>query len=171
MLENAFWIPLIPLILAFVILLLGKESERSPLPYLGILGMGWCFVHASILFYKALTHSLHLPYYKTIPWFSFGDFEMTLGVLIDGPCVTLLFVVTLVSLLVQIYSLGYMKGDKRLKRYYAYLSFFTAAMLGLVISSNLFVLFACWELVGVSSYLLIGFWFEKPGPAYASKKA
>ncbi|HVE14830.1 MAG TPA: NADH-quinone oxidoreductase subunit L, partial [Elusimicrobiota bacterium] len=90
---------------------------------------------------------------------------------IDGPAVIMLFVVTLVSFLVQVYSLSYMHGEARFKRYYAFLSFFTASMLGLVVSSNLLVLFGCWELVGVASYQLIGFWFEKPGPAYASKKA
>src|SRR5205085_3962600 len=94
-----------------------------------------------------------------------------IGVLVDGAAAVMLVVVTLVSTLVQTYSLAYMHGDPRFKRYYAFLSFFTASMLGLVLSNNLFVTFACWELVGVSSYLLIGFWFEKPGPAYASKKA
>jgi NADH-quinone oxidoreductase subunit L len=83
----------------------------------------------------------------------------------------MLVVVCLVSFLVQIYSLAYMHGDSRFKRYYAYLSFFTAAMLGLVVSSNLLVTFCCWELVGFSSYILIGFWFERAEPPYAAKKA
>ncbi|MFH1725920.1 MAG: NADH-quinone oxidoreductase subunit L [Elusimicrobiota bacterium] len=171
MLEHVYWIPLIPLLASVIILFGGKESPDSKMPLVGITAMGWCMLHSAYLFYAALTHRLVLPYSKAIPWFSFGEYEMSLGVLIDGPAVTLLFVVTLVSFLAQVYSLGYMHGDKRFKRYFAYMSFFTASMLGLVVSSNLLVVFACWELVGVSSYLLIGFWFEKPGPAYAGKKA
>ncbi|MDE2292375.1 MAG: NADH-quinone oxidoreductase subunit L [Elusimicrobia bacterium] len=171
MIQYAYLIPLLPLAAAFLLIFLGKEGPHSKLPYLGLAVMGWCLLHSTCLFTQALLGSLPMPYYHTIPWFRFGDYEITLGVLIDGPAVTLLFVVTLVSFLVHLYSLGYMHGDPRFKRYYAYLSLFTAAMLGLVVTSNLLVLFACWELVGVSSYLLIGFWFEKPGPAYASKKA
>ncbi|MBI3299515.1 MAG: NADH-quinone oxidoreductase subunit L [Elusimicrobia bacterium] len=171
MIEYAYLIPLLPLAASALILFLGKEGEHSKMPYLGLAVMGACLLVSTCIFAESLLGSVDLPYYKTIPWFNFGQFEMTLGVLIDGPAATLLFVVTLVSFLVQLYSLGYMHGEKRLKRYYAYLSLFTAAMLGLVVSSNLLVLFACWELVGLASYLLIGFWFEKPGPAYASKKA
>ena len=171
MIQSVHLIPLIPLVAAFIILFLGSEGEDSKMPYLGLAAMGWCLLHSTCLFTQALAGTLTLPYYKTIPWFQVGDLAMTLGVLIDGPAVTLLFVVTLVSFLVQLYSLGYMHGDPRFKRYYAYLSLFTAAMLGLVVSSNLLVLFSCWELVGLASYLLIGFWFEKPGHAYASKKA
>ena len=83
----------------------------------------------------------------------------------------MLVVVTGVSLLVQVYSLGYMKGDASFSRYYAYMSLFTAAMLGLVLSSNIIQLYMFWELVGVSSYLLIGFWHERPSAAAAAKKA
>ncbi|MBI5597988.1 MAG: NADH-quinone oxidoreductase subunit L [Elusimicrobia bacterium] len=171
MIENVWLIPVLPLLSAAAILFFGKEGEHSKMPFLGLAVMGWCLLQASCIFAQALLGRFEMPYYHTIPWFQFGVFEMTLGVLIDGPAATLLFVVTLVSFLVQLYSLGYMHGDPRLKRYYAFLSLFTAAMLGLVVSSNLLLLFACWELVGLASYLLIGFWFEKPGPAYASKKA
>ncbi|MFA6092830.1 MAG: NADH-quinone oxidoreductase subunit L [Elusimicrobiota bacterium] len=169
--ENVHWIALLPLIASFVILFLGRDdSDKSLLPYVGITAMGVCLIH-SLLILKGFLFGGFKPYYRTLPWFSFGDFEMSLGVLIDGTASFMLVVVTLVSFLVQVYSLAYMHGDPRFKRYYAYLSFFSASMLGLVITSNLFVFFACWELVGVSSYLLIGFWFEKDGPAYASKKA
>ncbi len=178
MLQTAYLIPLIPLVTSLVILFGGKEGKDSKMPFLGIAAMGWCFIHASVVFFQALTGRIALDpgngyfLYEQLPWLAWGDrLRIYLGVLIDGPAVTLLFVVTLVSLLVQIYSLGYMHDDKRKKRYYAFLSFFTSAMLGMVLSSSVFILFACWELVGVSSYLLIGFWFEKPGPAYASKKA
>ncbi|PCI40452.1 MAG: NADH-quinone oxidoreductase subunit L [Elusimicrobia bacterium] len=178
MLEHAYLIPIIPFVTSLVILLGGKEGKDSKMPYLGIAAMGWCFLQSSVLFFRALSGRMPLEagkeffLHQRFPWLEWGEnLRINVGVLVDGPAVTLLFVVTLVSLLVQIYSLGYMHDDKRKKRYYAYLSFFTASMLGLVIASSIFILFACWELVGVSSYLLIGFWFEKPGPAYASKKA
>ena len=94
-----------------------------------------------------------------------------LGLLIDPLTAVMLVVVTAVSLLVQVYSLGYMQGDPGFCRYYAYMSLFTAAMLGLVLSSNIVQLYIFWELVGVSSYLLIGFWHERPSAAAAAKKA
>jgi NADH-quinone oxidoreductase subunit L len=179
MLEHAYLIPLLPLLISLVILLGFKEDQHSPAPYLGIAAMGWCLIQSLAIFYKVSTGGAVLPYEANWEWFSYAAdaggkgfvAAMPLGILIDGPASIMLVVVTLVSFLVQIYSLGYMHGDSRFKRYYAYLSFFTASMLGLVVSSNLLVTFASWELVGVSSYLLIGFWFEKPGPAYASKKA
>ena len=83
----------------------------------------------------------------------------------------MLVVVTGVSLMVQIYSLGYMRGDPGYARYFAFMSLFTASMLGLVLISNILLLYAFWELVGVSSYLLIGFWHERPAAAAAAKKA
>ncbi|TPW21241.1 MAG: NADH-quinone oxidoreductase subunit L, partial [Elusimicrobia bacterium] len=172
MLEHVYLIPILPFAAAFVMIFLGKEGPHSKVPFLGLGVMFWCFLQAACILAQAMGGALPPGgYYKTLSWFSFGDFEMTMGVLIDGPAAVLLFVVTLVSFLVQLYSLGYMHGDPRFKRYYAYLSLFTASMLGLVVSSSLLGLFACWELVGLTSYLLIGFWFEKPGPAYASKKA
>ena len=179
MLEHVYLIPLIPLIASLIILLAFPEDEHSPAPYLGLAAMGWCLIQASTIFWQVAKGAATLPYEANIPWFSFAaetagkafTYTMPIGVLIDGPAAVMLVVVTLVSFLVQLYSLSYMHGDPRFKRYYAYLSFFTASMLGLVVTSNVLVLFMCWELVGVSSYLLIGFWFEKPGPAYASKKA
>lgn len=171
MLENVHWIALAPLIASSIVLLFGKEGPHSKMPLLSIAAMGYALIHSCLLFLGAVGHEFELPFYRSMEWFNFDVFTMSLGVLIDGPAATMLVVVTLVSFLVQVYSWAYMHGEPRFKRYYAYLSFFTASMLGLVISSNLFVIFCCWELMGVSSYLLIGFWFEKPGPAYASKKA
>jgi NADH-quinone oxidoreductase subunit L len=83
----------------------------------------------------------------------------------------MLVVVTVVSLMVHIYSLGYMKGEERFATYYAFLSLFTFSMLGLVVSVNIFQIYMFWELVGVSSFLLIGFYFDKPSAVAASKKA
>ena len=115
-----------------------------------------------------LVHHLE---FEPIEWLDVGGATIDFGLLIDPLTALMLVVVTGVSLLVQIYSLGYMKGDTSFSRYYAYMSLFTAAMLGLVLSSNIVQLYMFWELVGVSSYLLIGFWHERPAAAAAAKKA
>ncbi|GBD23064.1 NADH-quinone oxidoreductase subunit L [bacterium HR29] len=104
-------------------------------------------------------------------WFTAGPLSVELGVRLDGLSAVMLVVVTSVSFLVQVYSQGYMAGDPGYGRYYAYMSLFTAAMLGLVLADNLFMLFIFWELVGLASYLLIGFWFHRPSAAAAAKKA
>ena len=113
----------------------------------------------------------HELVFETIEWLEVGGATIDFGLLIDPLTAVMLIVVTGVSLLVQIYSLGYMKGDPSFSRYYAYMSLFTAAMLGLVLASNIIQLYMFWELVGVSSYLLIGFWHERPTAAAAAKKA
>ena len=104
-------------------------------------------------------------------WLAIGNLDVSLGVRLDGLTAMMLIVVTSVSLLVQIYSTGYMHGDGGYARYFAFMSFFTATMLGLVLASSLLQLFVNWELVGLSSYLLIGFWFHRPAAAAAAKKA
>ena len=109
--------------------------------------------------------------FEPVAWLIVGEATIDFGLLIDPLTAVMLIVVTGVSLLVQIYSLGYMKGDASFSRYYAYMSLFTAAMLGLVLASNIIQLYVFWELVGVSSYLLIGFWHERPAAAAAAKKA
>ena len=94
-----------------------------------------------------------------------------LGIVIDPLAISMLGLITLVSLMVQIYSLGYMKGDPRLNWYYAFHAMFAAAMLGLILADNFLMLYIAWELVGACSYLLIGFWFERPAAREAAKKA
>ena len=104
-------------------------------------------------------------------WLILGSAKISIGLLVDSVTAIMLVVVTGVSLLVQIYSLGYMKGDPSFCRYYAYMALFTASMIGVVIAVNIVQLYAFWELVGVSSYLLIGFWHERSSAAAAAKKA
>ena len=104
-------------------------------------------------------------------WIDLGDATIEMGLLLDPVTNVMLVVVSGISLLIQIYSLGYMRHDPGAARYFAYMSLFTAAMLGLVLSSNIVQLYAFWELVGVSSYLLIGFWHDRPSAAAAAKKA
>lgn len=111
-----------------------------------------------------------LPY--NFEWLHFTDkLQIDLGILLDPIAVMMLVVVTTVSLMVHIYSLGYMKGERGFQRYYAFLSLFTFSMLGLVVAPNIFQMYIFWELVGVSSYLLIGFYYTKPEAIAASKKA
>ena len=104
-------------------------------------------------------------------WFTAGQFTVKIGLLIDPLSAIMLVVVTSVSLLVQVYSLGYMKGEPRIAWYYAALSLFTASMLSLVIANNFLQLYISWELVGLCSYLLIGFWYEKKSASNAAMKA
>ena len=97
--------------------------------------------------------------------------RVPLGWVLDPLTAIMLMMVTLLSLLIFIYSLGYMAHDENFTRFFCFMSLFAAAMLGIVIANSLLLLFICWELVGLSSYLLIGFWFEKPAAAAAAKKA
>jgi NADH-quinone oxidoreductase subunit L len=111
------------------------------------------------------------PIHKTWTWWSSGDVEFTVGMLLDGPGVMMLFVVTLISLLVHVYSTDYVNGDRRYTHYFAFLSLFTASMLGLIMSENTLQLLTCWELVGLCSFALIGHWWEEKPNSDAALKA
>ena len=104
-------------------------------------------------------------------WLTIADLEIRIGLMVDSLTAIMLVVVAGVSLMVQIYSQGYMKGDPGYARYFAFMSLFSAAMLGLVIAGNIIQLYVMWELVGLGSYLLIGFWHHRPAAAAAAKKA
>ena len=179
MIEYAYLVALIPFAASLIMLFAAKEDPHSPAPWIGIVAMAVCLGLSLSILSAVASGSVDLPVEKNWDWFSFAAsvdgkpffHGMKVGTLIDGPAALLMVVVTLVSLMVQIYSIAYMHGDKRFKRYFAFVSFFTASMLGLVISSNLLVAFMSWELMGLASYLLIGFWFEKDGPCEAQKKA
>lgn len=110
-----------------------------------------------------------VPYNFT--WLPLGNLHFDMGILLDPISVMMLIVISTVSLMVHIYSFGYMHGEKGFQRYYAYLSLFTMSMLGLVVATNIFQMYLFWELVGVSSYLLIGFYYTTPAAIAASKKA
>jgi NADH-quinone oxidoreductase subunit L len=179
MIEHAYLIPLIPFAASLIMMFGAKEDPHSPAPWIGIGAMAICLGLSLSILSAVAGGTVPLPYEHNWHWFSFAAsiggksflYDMPIGVLIDGPAAILLVVVTLVSLMVQIYSIAYMHEDTRYKRYFAFVSFFTASMLGLVVSSNILVGFMSWELMGLSSYLLIGFWFEKDGPTEAQKKA
>jgi NADH-quinone oxidoreductase subunit L len=113
----------------------------------------------------------HSIYSLDINWFSVGDYHFSAGILLNRHSIVMLPIVTIISFLVHIYSIGYMADDKGISRYFAMLGFFTFSMLGIVMANNLLLIFVFWELVGFSSYLLIGHWTEKPAAAAAAKKA
>jgi NADH-quinone oxidoreductase subunit L len=115
------------------------------------------------------TPSAHLSH--NFAWFDLGQDQVRLGWLLDPLTAFMAVMVSLVGTLIFIFSIGYMKEDGNFTRFFCFLSLFAAAMLGLVVSNSLLLLFVCWELVGLASYLLIGFWFEKPEAAAAAKKA
>jgi NADH-quinone oxidoreductase subunit L len=116
-------------------------------------------------------HASIEPVTREWDWFQFGEREVHVGTLIDGPAVMMLIVVTLVSLLVHVYSTDYVAGDRRYTHFFAFLSLFTASMLGLVMSSSTLQLMVCWELVGVCSFVLIGHWWEEKANSDAALKA
>ncbi|MBM4082354.1 MAG: NADH-quinone oxidoreductase subunit L, partial [Planctomycetes bacterium] len=169
LMEYAWLIPLLPLLAFPTIIFLGKRlpGKGSSVSILAIVlsFILSCFILGGMMKAPETVHRAN------IGWLSLGPLEFRMGILVDGLTAVMLFVVTLVSMLVQIYSLGYMHGDPRFSRFYAYLSLFTFAMLGLVVADNFMLLFICWELVGVCSYFLIGFWFEKKSASDAGKKA
>ena len=137
-------------------------------PYIAIGAIGFGFV----LFWFLLNDLLNGAAREfSATWFEAGGGVFDLGMTIDPVAMVMMGVITFVSLLVQIYSLGYMRGESRLAWYFAVHSLFAASMLGLVLSNNLLVLYVGWELVGICSYLLIGFWYERRSAAEAAKKA
>jgi NADH-quinone oxidoreductase subunit L len=111
------------------------------------------------------------PIHESWTWWSSGGIEFTAGMLLDGPAVMMLFVVTLISLLVHVYSTDYVGGDRRYTHYFAFLSLFTASMLGLIMSESTLQLLTCWELVGLCSFALIGHWWEEKPNSDAALKA
>ena len=169
--ENAYWIVLLPLISFMLIVFFTrwKESLSAGIS-IGAIVLGWA---ASIwVMANIVSHGGHFANVeRAFDIVVLEGFRLQIGFVVDPVAAMMLIVVTTVSSCVQIYSLGYMHGDPRFSRYYAYLSLFTFSMLGLVLANNFFLIFIFWELVGLTSYLLIGFWFEKKSASDAGKKA
>ena len=162
-------IPAVPLAASLVILMLAN-SRRTASAALAIFGQ----VVALTMAVAAFLPTLQTPGYRAFhnfTWFTFGEQTLRIGWVIDPLAAAMLVMITLVSLCIFVFSIGYMAKDKNFTRFFAYLSFFSAAMLGVVIANSLLLLFVCWELVGLASYLLIGFWIHKPSAAAAAKKA
>ena len=167
--SNIWLIPVVPLAVSFVILSFAN-SRRTTAAVLAIIGQ----VVSLVLSILAFLPTLQTPGYRVFhnfTWFTFGENALGLGWVLDPLAAAMLVMITLVGLCIFVFSVGYMAEDKNFTRFFAYLSFFSAAMLGVVIANSLLLLFVCWELVGLASYLLIGFWIEKPSAAAAAKKA
>jgi NADH-quinone oxidoreductase subunit L len=179
--NYASYIALIPLLPLAGFVLLGIFGRKYFKNSSGIIGTGLLLVSAALSLYTAYNYFFVDgkvgDSYQTITaikftWLSFSEnVSIDMGITLDPISVMMLVVVTFVSLMVHIFSLGYMKGEERFATYYAFLGLFTFSMLGLVVSSNLFQIYMFWELVGVSSYLLIGYYYDKPSAVAASKKA
>ena len=175
--QYTLLIVLLPL-LSFIVLGL-VDSKWKP-KVAGTIGTVVLGIITALSYYTAweyfTLHKIAGVYEKVIPfnieWLRFTDLlHINLGILLDPISVMMLVVITTVSFMVNIYSLGYMVNEKGFERYYAFLSLFTFSMLGLVIATNIFQMYIFWELVGVSSYLLIGFYYTKPSAVAAAKKA
>ncbi len=140
--------------------------------YITILAIGVAAAFAIWSLASVLSTDSHQIVIPSVHWLTIGNFDFSIGVMMDQVSAVMVVVVSVVSLMVQIYSIGYMHHDEAgYYRYYTYMSLFTFAMLGLVLSNNLLFTFVFWEMVGLCSYLLIGFWFHKKSAADAAKKA
>jgi NADH-quinone oxidoreductase subunit L len=176
--PSAIIIALIPLLPLFTFLLLGLYGKKIFGNASGLIGTLSLLVSFSVAVFTAYSyfhlhqgsHPAEIPFKYT--WLQFNEtMSIDMGIFLDPISVMMIVVVTFVSLMVHIFSLGYMKGEERYSTYYSFLSLFTFSMLGLVLSSNIFQIYIFWELVGVSSFLLIGFYYDRPSAVAASKKA
>ncbi len=168
--EGVLWAIIACPLAAWALNVLYGRKLGKVAAYLAILGVGAACVLSYITLFNVIAAHGGVVIH-THHWFSAGPLNVNLGVRADGLTAIMLVVVTTVSLLVHVYSIGYMDGDPGFGRYFAHMGLFTVSMLGLVLADNLFMIFIFWELVGLCSYLLIGFWFHKPSAAAAAKKA
>jgi NADH-quinone oxidoreductase subunit L len=167
--NNVWLIPATPIVAALLILGFGKRT-RLIAAVVAVLGQ----VVALTMSIFAFLPTLHAHGFRTVEdftWFNFGDQQLRIGFVLDPLAAAMLLMITFVGLCIFVFSIGYMGKDKNFSRFFAYLSFFSGAMLGVVVANSLLLLFVFWELVGLASYLLIGFWIERPSAATAAKKA
>ena len=177
--PNATYIALIPLLPLAGFLMLGIFGRKYFKNTSGIIGTTLLLISTILAMCVAYDFfaNEYVGFYPRLvvfkyTWLQFSEgVSIDMGIMIDPISVMMLVVVTFISLMVHIYSLGYMKGDERFSTYYAFLGLFTFSMLGLVVSSNIFQIYIFWELVGVSSFLLIGYYYDKPSAVAACKKA
>ena len=178
LIQLSIVVLLLPL-LSFVILIFFNRRIPRRGDFIGVGILGTAFGISAYIFWTVIVQTYD-PAFRIawdFTWIDLGNvpgvgpLQIKMGVVIDNLTAIMLAMVTLISLLVHLYSTGYMAGDKNYGRYFAFLGIFTFSMLGIVLSDNLFSIYIFWELVGLSSYLLIGFFFEKDSAADAQKKA
>src|SRR5947209_646954 len=167
--SNLWLIPAVPFAASLVILSLAKLRRKSAAA-LAVAGQIAALIMSALAFLTTL-QTRGFRAVQNFTWFTFGEQTLRLGFVLDPLAAAMLVMIALVGLCIFVFSIGYMAEDKNFTRFFAYLSFFSGAMLGLVIANSLLLLFIFWELVGLASYLLIGFWIEKPSAAAAAKKA
>ncbi|PWI57987.1 NADH-quinone oxidoreductase subunit L [Sulfoacidibacillus thermotolerans] len=169
MIGLTWLVPVLPLIAYVVLLATGKRMSEMAITAISVLAV---LIGLIISIGVVAAVGQHGPYAPVVyNWLAFGQTTLTMGYQVTNLNAMMLLVVTLVSTLVFLFSKSYMHGDERFSRFYQYLNLFVFSMLGLVITSNLLELYIFWELVGVCSYLLVGFWYFKPEAAVAAKKA
>ncbi|MFM9912560.1 MAG: NADH-quinone oxidoreductase subunit L [Methylophilaceae bacterium] len=161
--------PLLPLFAAVVVGLFGRNMPRAAAHWITVLGVAGAFALSVCVLQDVLAGRTFNGAVYT--WLTSGDTSFEVGFLIDSLSAMMMVVVTFVSLMVHIYTIGYMAEDPGYSRFFSYISLFTFAMLMLVMSNNFMQLFFGWEAVGLVSYLLIGFWFKRPTAVYANMKA
>ena len=171
-LTHAYLIPLFPA-LAFLIIGPFTRQEKNLSAAIAITMMSLAFAFSIFVALATVNYQITMndPYVMKALWAQIGDVKLTMGVLIDPLAAMMLVIVTLVSLLVYIYSVSYMEHDEGMGRFFAFISLFSASMLGLVVSVNFLQLYVFWEGVGLCSYLLIGFYYHKVSAREAAKKA
>lgn len=178
--EQIVWlIFLLPIFSFLVISLLVKPFAQKVSKlgaYIAIAAIGLSLIFSLWTLIETLGADHHELPMTPIQWLVIGDFNIYIGLMVDSLTAVMVVVVTTVSLMIQIYSLGYMEhyigiNDGTYTRYYAWMSLFTASMLGVVMADSLLLVFVFWEMVGLCSYLLIGFWYHRPSAANAAKKA
>ena len=167
--HNVWLVPATPIIGALLILGFGKHARRAAA---GAAVFGQAI--ALILSICAFVPTLHAHGFRAVEnftWFTFGEQSLRIGFVLDPLAAAMMVMITFVGSCIFVFSIGYMADDRNFSRFFAYLSFFSGAMLGVVVANSLLLLFVFWELVGLASYLLIGFWIERPSAAAAAKKA
>ena len=171
--QNLWLVPVLP-ILAAGISALAKQRNRLLAASLAIGSLALSFLLSLCAFAHALSLSSQGQETRQVVdfrWFQFGGEWLKLGWMLDPLTAIMLVMVSFVGLLIFIFSVGYMEHDENFTRFFCFLSLFAGAMLGVVIANSLLLFFMCWEIVGLTSYLLIGFWYHKPEAAAAAKKA
>jgi len=173
MFNIAIYILLAPLAAFAIVIFLGKRFLPRGGDWVSLFAIFSGLVLSLYLFFSKMLVDYDPNYFHSMrfDWLRWGDYTLRIGITLDNVSIVMLVIVTLISALVHLYSVGYMKDDPKYSRYFSFLSLFSFSMLGLVLADNLLIIFCFWELVGLSSYLLIGFWHEKDIAADAGKKA
>ncbi|SFF24108.1 NADH-quinone oxidoreductase subunit L [Paenibacillus catalpae] len=167
--QTAWLIPLFPFAAFLLLTALGRSYRRAGV-LIGSIGSLAALVMSLLVFFERLDPDA-VDYSDGFKWIDLGVYVLRIGFEVTNLNALMLVIVTAVSFLVNVYSAGYMKKDERITVFYGYVALFTFAMLGLVLSDNMLVFYIFWELVGVCSFLLVGFWYAKPAARAAAKKA